>query len=112
MRTILKSVVLPAIVCILMGSCNTRSGTDSFSYTESFYPAENMVQNRFDFDGYTDYWHTTSQVWTRYGNLFKTTSSSPEPAIIRSKFDIAEDLGMRGLFLQEGFVNELIAGKR
>jgi hypothetical protein len=91
-----------------MGSCNTRSGTDSFSYAESFYPAENMVQNRFDFDGYTDYWHTTSQVWTRYGNLFKTTSSSPEPAIIRSKFDIAEDLGMRGLFLQEGFVNELI----
>lgn len=99
--------VVLAVVISVTSSCGARQGLDGFSYKETFAPTENMVRNKFQFDGYTDHWHTTSEQWTRYGNLFKTTASSPEGLIIRSKLDVAEDLGIAGLFLQEGFINAL-----
>jgi hypothetical protein len=108
MSTNLNRIVFPVIMSFLLCACGTHPGLDGFTCTETFHPMENAVQNEYNFDGYTTYWHNTSQEWTRYGNLFKTIASAPESAIIHSKFEIAGDMGMEGLSLQEGFVNDLL----
>lgn len=100
--------ILLTILASAAGGCGSRTGLDSFTYTSAFHPMENAVRNDFVFNGYTDYWHGTSQEWTRYGNLFKTNVSDALNAIIRSKFDIAGDLGLEGLSMQEGFMDGLL----
>ncbi|AWO00674.1 hypothetical protein DLD77_02660 [Chitinophaga alhagiae] len=109
MHTHRKLILLPALIALIISSCGTRRGLEGFTYTETFHPREHIVRNDFDFDGYTDHWHSTHQQWSRYGNLFKTLSAAPEKAVLRSKLDIADDLGVPGLFMQEGFLDELQA---
>ncbi|HVU58218.1 MAG TPA: hypothetical protein VHD83_24325, partial [Puia sp.] len=96
-----------SLAAALIG-CGSHSGLDGYTYTSPFHPEVNAVRNDFVFNGYTYYWHGISQEWTRYGNLFKTNESGAINAIIRSKYDIATDLGLEGLTIQESFLNELM----
>ncbi len=73
-------------------------------------PIENAVRNDFQFNGYTNYWHDTYREWYRYGNLFKMAIPNVEKTIMQSKVDIAEDLGIPGLIMQEGFLSGLLSG--
>jgi hypothetical protein len=66
-------------------------------------------QNEFQFNGYTNYWHNTYSTWYRYGNLYKIAAPDVAKSILQSKVNIAEDMGIPGLVLQEGFVNNLFA---
>ncbi len=100
--------ILFSILAAAAGGCGSRAGLDGFTYTSTLHPMENAVRNDFIFNGYTDYWHGTSQEWTRYGNLFKTNTSGALNAIIRSKFDVAEDLGLGGFTMQEGLLDGLL----
>ncbi len=97
-----------SIFASAFAGCGSHTELDSFRYTSAFHPMENAVRNDFVFNGYTAYWHGASQEWTRYGNLFKTNGSDAPDAIIRSKFDIAEDLGLKGLSMEEGFLDGLL----
>lgn len=72
-------------------------------------PIENAVRNEFQFNGYTNYWHDTYSEWYRYGNLFKLATPNVEKTILQSKVDIAEDMGITGLIMQEGFLSGLLA---
>ncbi|HVW60278.1 MAG TPA: carboxypeptidase-like regulatory domain-containing protein [Puia sp.] len=108
MNKIITTIFLPLILVFLLDGCGSRNGLDGFTYTPDFHPSENAVRSDFTFDGYTYYWHGISQEWTRYGNLFKTNASGAVNAIIRSKFDVAADMGLEGLSMQEGFLDGLL----
>jgi len=70
---------------------------------------ENAIMNPYQFNGYTNYWHDTYQKLYMYGNLFKMASPDVEKTIIQSKVDIADDMGVPGLIMQEGFIHGLIS---
>ena len=67
-------------------------------------PDKNAVKTSFQFNGYTNYWHDISNNWVQYGNLFKLAVSDVDYTIAQSKRDIADDLKIPGLYLQEGFL--------
>jgi len=72
-------------------------------------PLNHAVWNEFQFNGYTNYWHNTYTHWYSYGNLFKMAIPNVEKTILQSKIDIAEDMGIPGLLMQEGFITGLIS---
>jgi hypothetical protein len=72
-------------------------------------PMNNAVRNDFQFNGFTNYWHDTYTHWYSYGNLFKMAIPDVEKSILQSKVDIAEDMGIPGLLMQEGFIAKLIS---
>ncbi len=72
-------------------------------------PMDNAVRNNFQFNGFTNYWHDTYTHWYGYGNLFKMAIPDVEMNILQSKVDIAEDMGIPGLLMQEGFIANLIS---
>jgi hypothetical protein len=47
----------------------------------------------------------------RYGNLFKMPIPNVQSTILQSKINIADDLGIPGLLVQEGFVSKLLSTK-
>ncbi len=73
-------------------------------------PLNNAVRNEFQFNGFTNYWHDTYTHWYSYGNLFKMAIPDVEKNILQSKVDIAEDMGIPGLLMQEGFFTNLMSG--
>jgi len=84
-------------------------GLDDFKFAGSFRPEENSVRSDFQFNGYTNYWHDIYRKWIRYGNLFKMAAPNMEYTIAQSRTDIADDMHLPGLSIQEGFLNGLIA---
>ncbi len=83
--------------------------TISFNVPGQESPIENAVRNDFQFNGYTNYWHDTYSEWYRYGNLYKLAIPDVEKTIMQSKVDLAEDIGIPGLIMQEGFLSGLLA---
>ncbi len=71
---------------------------------------DHVIGNEFQFNGYTNYWHDTYSTWYRYGNLYKMAVPNVEKTILQSKVDIAEDMGIPGLLMQEGFIDNLFSG--
>lgn len=67
-------------------------------------PASRFVRTPGRFSGYTNYWHDIA--WTRlqYGNLFQMSLPDPEAAVAQAKRDAAEEMGLAGLDMEEGFL--------
>ncbi|MEN8230104.1 MAG: hypothetical protein ABFS38_18225, partial [Bacteroidota bacterium] len=76
----------------------------------SLVHGQQPVKSEFQFNGYTNYWHDSYDEWYRYGNLFKMARPQVEKSILQSKVDIAEDLGVPGLLMEEGFIKGLLSG--
>jgi len=110
MRRSLMFIVLSILASGLVNNCFSQSKIDGFTYKDSFNVKENSIRNEFHFNGYTQYWHGTHDEWTRYGNLFKIVTPNVEYSIAQSKLDIAKDLGIPGLSMQEGFLKGLLEG--
>jgi len=91
-----------------MSSMAYTQNLDDYKYNDSFRPLENAVTNHFQFNGYTNYWHDIYRDWIRYGNLFKMAVPNVEYTIAQSKVDVADDMKMPGLSVQEGFLNGLL----
>ncbi|MEI6678947.1 MAG: hypothetical protein WCL21_10095, partial [Mariniphaga sp.] len=100
--------LLPLMVLLLTGNIASAQNLDGFKYNGSFNPDRDAVTTEFQFNGYTNYWHDSYRKWIRYGNLVKIAIPNVEYTIAQSKVDIAEDLKIPGLCLQEGFLNSLI----
>ncbi len=66
-----------------------------------------VVRQPMQFNGYTNHWHDSYRHWIRYGNLFKTGMPDLARTIFQNKADLAEDLGIPGLRMQEGFLEAL-----
>lgn len=72
-------------------------------------PMNQAVRNDFQFNGFTNYWQNIYRNWYSYGNLFKMAVPDVEKNILQSKVDMAEDMGVPGLLMQEGFIANLIS---
>ncbi len=81
---------------------------DEYRYAGEFSPLENVVVDEGRFNGYTNYWHDDFWKAFRYGNLFMLNAPAVGEAILQNKVDIAEELGIPGLVMQEGFIHELL----
>ncbi|MCG8310167.1 MAG: hypothetical protein MI975_22405 [Cytophagales bacterium] len=102
------------MLCILAFSIfgTVASGQQLKEFTHN--PADHSIEegstrNKFQFNGYTNYWHDIYRSWHRYGNLFKMSVPDIEKNILQSKVDIADDMGLPGLILQEGFMSGLLS---
>ena len=100
--------ILFFILCILVFKPARAQNLSEFKYQDTFHPGENAVYSRFQFNGYTNYWHDIYRDWIRYGNLFKIAIPDVDYTIAQSKVDIADDLQIPGLSLQEGFLFGLL----
>ena len=58
-----------------------------------------------EFSGYTNYWHSLSWKWSQYGNLYLISQPDVARSLAQSKADIAEELGISGLSLADGFLD-------
>ena len=101
--------MLTALLMVLSSTLTTAQNLDGFKYNGSFDPTGNAVTTSFQFNGYTNYWHDIYRSWIRYGNLIKIAIPNVEYTIAQSKVDIAEDLKLPGLSLQEGFLTNLLS---
>jgi hypothetical protein len=100
--------VLPLSAFTLITIAINAQKLDAFRYNGSFNPEQNSVDNSFQFNGYTKYWHDVRNNWITYGNLFKMASPDVNYTIAQSKVDIADDMMIPGLSVQEGFINYLL----
>jgi len=83
---------------------------DDFQYKgNDGSPMNNVVNNNFQFNGYTNHWQDDFRVWHRYGGLFKMAVDDVEKSILQSKVDIAEDMGIPGFAMCEGFLSGLLS---
>jgi hypothetical protein len=69
-----------------------------------------VIKTSGHFNGYTNYWHSIYWEWRQYGNLFELSLPDVARTIAQNKVDTAEELGLPGLDMQEGFLAALLAG--
>jgi hypothetical protein len=111
MRSLLKK--LQFIILVLFTSSVTviqAQIPDNLISNGSFDPGANAVKNNFQFNGYTNYWHDVYRENITYGTLFKMAIPRIDYTIAQSRIDIADDMGIPGLAMQEGFIANLLKG--
>ncbi len=95
-------------ICGILNGLLSADKLDNYKYNGAFYPIKNMVVNNIQFNGYTNYWNDSYREWISYGNLYKMSIPNVEYTIAQSKIDVAEDLQLPGLSMQEGFLAALL----
>lgn len=112
MKTPVKlNLLMTLMLSLLLGASAYGQTLDNYKYNGSFKPGENSVITNFQFNGYTNYWHDIYREWISYGNLFKIAVPRVDYTIAQSKIDVADDMKIPGLSVQEGFLSELFAGQ-
>ena len=109
MKRMKNILVLSMLLCCLINSPLSADELDDYKYTGVFHPMENIVIDNIQFNGYTNHWQNTYRQWLRYGNLYKMSIPNVEYTIAQSKVDVAEDLQLPGLSMQEGFLAGILA---
>ena len=108
-KIFLPAVIFYTIASLLNGSPALAQQLDDFKYTGNGDSVHYIVRGGIQFNGYTNYWHDTYNQWIRTGNLYKTAIDDAEKVIMQSKVDVAEELGLPGLIMQEGFIHGLLS---
>jgi hypothetical protein len=109
MKTLFKNhCVLTILMLFFISSAAIAQNLDDYKYNGAFNPEENAVTTNFQFNGYTNYWHDIYREKIRYGNLFELAIPNIDYTIAQSKLDIADDIKIPGLSVQEGFMNSLL----
>jgi hypothetical protein len=103
-------IYLPAVL-LLVASTSLSHGQqlDDFTYVGAGDTVNYIVKDGIQFNGYTNYWHNTYHKWIRTGNLNKMAIDNVEHVILQSKVDVADEMGVPGLIMQEGFIHGLLA---
>lgn len=101
----MKQSFIYCIILSLIFGCTSKTSLDSFHIKDE--NSKNAIVNQFAFNGYTNHWQDVYQKQFRYGNLYKINIADVEKNILQSKRNTAEDLGIPGLQMQEGFFNGL-----
>lgn len=99
------------LLVLLLQTAVIAQKIDNYKYNDQNSPIEGAVQSENNFSGYTNYWHSSYNNLYRYGNLFKMAAPNIEKTILQSKVNIAEDFGIPGLVMQEGFINNLMSNE-
>jgi hypothetical protein len=108
----MKYLFIPVIIALLsIFNCAQAQQLNDFNYIGSPHAYQTpAVSNSYQFNGYTTYWHNNYRWWYRYGYLWKMSVPNVQKTLKQSKIDIAEDMGVPGLFMEEGFVDGLLTG--
>ena len=64
----------------------------------------------YAWSGYTNWWNSIYSRQYRYGNLYKVNVPDAEKIFAQGKRDLALDMGLPWLQMQEGFMGELLKG--
>lgn len=101
----LAAVLLAALAAgtPLLGS-GAGQDLDEFTRQAVSSPVPSPVVHPGRFSGYTNHWQTTAWSWHQHGNLFLIGQPDVAAAIAQNKADIAEELGLPGLVMDEGFL--------
>ncbi len=106
----LVTVLFLAGLLATMAGAATPESLDKFVCAASPAPAVSPVVARGQFNGYTNYWHSVYWKWLQYGNLYVASQIDLDRSIAQNKVDIAEELGIPGLSLAEGFLEAWLKG--
>ena len=96
---------LPALIVLLCWPTAMASQENDPDILDQF-----IIKRTGQFSGYTNYWHTINWEWRQYGNLFQLSLPDVTRTIAQSKVDTAEELGIPGLEMQEGFLAAFLTG--
>src|SRR4030043_1937774 len=97
-------VYIPVLVVLLFWSTVLTSQENGRDFLDEF-----VIKTPGQFNGYTNYWHSIFWEWQQYGNIFQLSIPDVARTIAQSKVDTAEELGITGLEMQEGFLDALVA---
>ncbi len=107
--TILRRLLFSGMIFLyLSGAVLAQSGDDYLRNSDSLHKPI-PIRTETQFNGYTNFWHDDYKEWYRYGGLFKMSIANPEYTIEQSKVDVAEDMGLPGFSMQEGFLSGLLS---
>jgi hypothetical protein len=101
-------IPLIMVICCLINSPLFAQKLDDFQPAKSSSLMQNTIQD--ELQAKSDSNGHRFNKWIHYGNLFKMNVPDISASIAHSKADIAEDMGVPGLSMQEGFMNGLITG--
>jgi hypothetical protein len=102
MRILASWPVLILLLCRPAAMTSQEKGPDFLD--------QYVIKTSGQFSGYTNYWHSLYWEWRQYGNLFELSLPDVTKAIAQNKVDTAEELGIPGLDMQEGFLAALLSG--
>ncbi|HUX96526.1 MAG TPA: hypothetical protein VMV47_12410 [Bacteroidales bacterium] len=107
----MKHLISSASIFLFLCNNAVSQNIGEFVYKGSFNPSEQTINSDFQFNGYTNYWHDTFRDEIRYGNLFKQSVPDVQLSIAQARLNIADDLNIPGLKMQEGFLSSLFSGE-
>jgi hypothetical protein len=96
------------VAAIFIHSTTFGQGLSGFN-VKSIDSEKSVITQTEHFNGYTNHWQDNYTELHRYGNMFKMGMPELEPTVLQSKVDIAEDMGIPGLLMQEGFISTLFS---
>ena len=100
--------LITGIILLSVSSVCAQTITD-FKIQQTGNLNKTGIVNQSQFNGYTNHWQNSYTQIYRSGNLFKMAIPDVQSTILQSKINIAEDLGIPGLLVQEGFISKLLA---
>lgn len=107
---------IPILVAVLIlwsavaaPAAQAPSGLEKFRYAGRAASPDPGHAVSGAFNGYTNYWHSIYWNWRQYGNLFLLSLPDLPKSIAQNKVDLAEELGIPGLDLAEGFLADWLA---
>ena len=86
----------------------------AFLITLLFIPCtqgQEAIKREVQFNGYTNHWQNKFNEEFRFGNLFKVARTQVEKTFMQGKVDLATDMGVPGLLMEEGFITGLLSDK-
>jgi hypothetical protein len=87
----------------------TTDQLEDFKAATNFLAGIRPILTSGQFNGYTNYWHSLYWTWHQYGNLYQISVPDVLKSFLQSKVDISEELGLPGLWLDEGFLDGLLS---
>jgi hypothetical protein len=90
-------------------SGQTHDRLEDFKNVSKIDPSTRAIRTPGQFNGYTNYWHSIFWTWHQYGNLYQLSIPDASKSILQNKVDVAEELGLPGLWMEEGFLDGLLS---
>jgi hypothetical protein len=99
---------LTAQISLLWKPVAAGESLDHFRYAGASAPT---VTTAGQFNGYTNHWHDVYWTWSQYANLYLISQPDIPRSILQAKLDVAEELGIPGLWMGEGFLDAYLKSR-
>jgi len=109
---LLGFVIVLAAARLASANPTAPAQLDDFKFAAPVGLSPSPAATPGQFHGYTNYWHSISWNGYGYGNLFQMSLPDVAGTILQNKVDIAEELGVPGLWMEEGFLDGLMSSPR